>query len=79
MPEFRADVEKIVESLVAVKYHPWFWAAYSWFDSQDDLERETFTQCLLGDRRHSWEQRLGGKFIETGVFPPKKYFDHKRV
>lgn len=79
MSEFRADVETIVEALVAVKYHPWFWAAYSWFDGDDDLEREMFTQRLIGDRRHSWEQRLGGKFIEVGLFPPKKYFDHMRV
>lgn len=77
--EFRADVEKIVEALVAVKYHQWFWAAYSWYDSDDVIERELFAQRMVGDRRHSWEQRLGGKFIEAGLFPTRKYFDHKRV
>src|ERR1035438_4219785 len=77
--EFRADVENIVEALVAVKYHQWFWAAYSWFDSDEDIEREAFVQRLLGNRRHSWEQRLGAKFIELGLFPPTKYFQHTRV
>src|ERR1017187_1424845 len=79
MSEFRADVEKVVEALVAVKYHQWFWAAYSWYDSEDAIEREMFAQRMVGDRRHSWEQRLGGKFIDAGLFPPKKYFQHKRV
>jgi hypothetical protein len=77
--EFRADVERTVEVVVSVKYHQWFWAAYSWFDSTDDLERECFVQRLLGDRRHSWEQHLGAKFIEFGLFPPTQYFTHKRV
>jgi hypothetical protein len=73
MPEFRADVEHIVEAQVAAKYHQWFWAAYSWFDSTDEIEREMFAQRLLGDRRHSWEQRLGAKFIDAGMLP-KNYF-----
>jgi lauroyl/myristoyl acyltransferase len=77
--EFRADVERIVESVVAAKYHQWFWAAYRWFDSGEALEHELFAQRLLGDRRHSWEQRLGGKFVEMGLFPPKKYFCHQRM
>jgi len=47
MPEFRADVECVVEALVAVKYHLWFWAAYSWFDSTDAIERELFAQRLF--------------------------------
>jgi hypothetical protein len=79
MPEFRADVECVVEALVAVKYHLWFWAAYSWFDSTDAIERELFAQRLLGDRRHSWEQRLGARFIETGIYPPTAYFQHNRL
>jgi hypothetical protein len=77
--EFRADVERVVEQLVAVKYHQWFWAAYSWYDSPDEIEREMFAQRLIGDRRHSWEQRLGAKFIEMGLFPPLGYFTHKRT
>lgn len=77
--EFRADVATIVEALVAAKYHQWFWAAYSWFDSEEDIEREMFAQRLLGDRRHSWEQRLGAKFIDAGLFPPSKYFGHERT
>jgi hypothetical protein len=77
--EFRCDVERIVEALVALKYHPWFWAAYTTYDSPDDIEREKFAQRVLGDRRHSWEQRLGGKFIELGLHPPAKYMQHVRV
>ena len=77
--EFRCDVEKAVEALVATKYHLHFWAAYTWYDSEDVLDREMFAQCMLGDRRHSWEQRLGAKFIEIGLFPPTLYFRHKRV
>ena len=76
--EFRCDVEQTVERVVAVKYHQWFWAAYGWFDSVDTIEREYFVQRLLGDRRHSWEQRLGAKFLEVGLDPPTKYFDHVR-
>src|SRR5271157_6627352 len=33
--EFRADVEILVEKVLADKYHQRFWAAYSWFDSVD--------------------------------------------
>ena len=77
--EFRADVERTVESVVAVKYHQWFWAAYGWFDAVDDIEREWFVQRLIGDRRHSWEQRLGAQFITLGLFPPIQYFNHKRT
>src|SRR5208282_2042247 len=72
--EFRADVEKTVESLVAVKYHPWFWATYSWFDSEDAIERGMFAHRMLKGREHSYEQRLGAKFIEIGLFPTTKYF-----
>jgi hypothetical protein len=77
--EFRCDVEQTVEDLVGVKYHQWFWAAYSWYDGTDVIEREMFAQRLLGDRRHSWEQRLGAKFIEIGLYPMTKYFGHTRL
>lgn len=77
--EFRCDVERVVEALVATKYHLHFWAAYTWYDSDDALDREMFAQKMLGDRRHSWEQRLGAKFIEIGLHPPTLYFRHKRV
>jgi hypothetical protein len=77
--DFRCDVERIVEALVAVKYHQWFWAAYTWFDSDEYIDREVFAQKMLGDRRHSWEQRLGAKFIEVGLHPTTLYMNHKRV
>jgi len=77
--EFRADVEKIIEALVAVKYLPWFWAAYSWYDSEDAIERGMFAHLLLKGREHSYEQRLGARFVEVGLFPTMLYFNHKRV
>ncbi len=77
--EFRADVERTVEETVAVKYHQWFWAAYSWFDSDDAIERGVFAHLMLKGKEHSYEQRLGARFIELGFYPPTKYFSHKRV
>lgn len=76
--EFRCDVERTVQKLIPKQYLPWFWGAYI-FDSVNPLEREIFVQNMLGDRRHSWEQRLGAKFIELKLYPPAEYFIHRRV
>jgi hypothetical protein len=73
------DVERIVEALVAVKYHQWFWAVYSWNDSTDEIERGMFAHLMLKGREHSYEQRLGEKFLDMGLAPTKKYFQHTRV
>lgn len=77
--DFRCEVERIVAKLVATKYLQLFWVAYTWYDSDIEIEREKFAQRVLGDRRHSWEQRLGAKFIELGLFPSALYMSHKRI
>lgn len=72
--EFRADVQKVVHSVVKdAEKRVWFWSAYS-FDSPDPMDIEIFTYAMLGDRKHSWEQRCGKSFVEAGLFPTKKYF-----
>jgi hypothetical protein len=72
--EFRADVCKVVKTIVKTEDKlRWFWAAYS-FDSLDELDIEIFTFAMLGDRKHSWEQRIGKAFIEANLYPTKKYF-----
>lgn len=78
LSDFRCDVERIVKTLVASKYLQLFWATYKTYDSENDLEREKFAQRMLGDRRHSWEQRLGAKFIELGLYPSALYLRHER-
>ena len=75
--DFRADVEKVVQQVVKGDKLIWFWGAYS-FDSCDPQDIEVFTYAMLGDRKHSWEQRLGAKFIETGLHP-SVYFGDKRA
>ena len=32
---------------------------------------------MLGDRRHSYEQRMGQRFLDLGIYPTKKYFSEK--
>lgn len=75
--DFRADVQKIVQQVVKGEKLVWFWAAYS-FDSCDPQDIELFVQHMLGDRRHSWEQRLGKLFIDNNVHP-SKYFGDKHA
>jgi hypothetical protein len=71
--EFRADVSKQVLKVVKGDKLAWFWSAYS-FDSPDPQDIELFVQFMLGDRRHSWEQRIGLKFVESKIFPTSLYF-----
>ena len=77
--EFRCDVQLVIASVVAARYHPWFYAVYSWYENPDALAREMFAQRMLGDRRHSWEQRLGARFIKIGLYPTRTYFSHTRA
>ena len=75
--EFRADVVKVINTAIpSLSDRLWFMAAYS-FDSPDPIDIERFVGLMLGDRRHSWEQRIGAKFIEVGIYPTKKYFSEK--
>lgn len=80
--DFRCDVSKAIKakcpkdiSLVA------FEEAYLEYDSEDAIEREMHAQKVLGNRRHSVEQRVGEEFIRRGIFPVqgKGYFFHIRV
>ena len=75
--EFRADVLNAIKGIVP---NPddriWFMAAYS-FDSPNPIDIERFVGLMLGDRRHGWEQRLGQKFIDLGIYPTKNYFAEK--
>jgi hypothetical protein len=77
MVEFWADIflaiaAAIPKDIDLVKYH----LAYTLYDSEDDIECELHAQELLGNRRHSVEQRLGAEFIKRGIFPvqAKGYF-----
>lgn len=72
--DFRADVCKVVQLVVKGDKLPWFWAAYS-FDSCDPQDIELFVQHMLGDRRHSWEQRLGKLFIDNKLSPSEYFGD----
>ena len=73
--DFRADVQKIVQQVVKGDKLAWFWSAYS-FDSCDSRDIEWFVQHMLGDRRHSWEQRLGKLFSDNRMIP-SEYFGDK--
>jgi hypothetical protein len=75
--DFRADVQKIVQRVVKGDWLTWFWAAYS-FDSCDSTDIEIFVQHMLGDRRHSWEQRLGKLFADNKLLP-SEYFGDKHA
>ena len=75
--EFRADVLNAVKAVVPnTDDRLWFIAAYS-FDSPDPIDIERFVGLMLGDRRHGWEQRLGQRFLDLGIYPTKKYFSEK--
>ena len=75
--EFRADVLNAIKSVVVNRDdRAWFIAAYA-FDSPDPIDIERFVGLMLGDRRHSWEHRLGQKFLDLGIYPTKKYFSEK--
>jgi hypothetical protein len=32
---------------------------------------------MLGNRKHSYEQRIGKLFVDLGLFPVKKYFTER--
>jgi hypothetical protein len=80
LTEFRADVERAVKLVVKTnEQEEWFAAAYVWYDSTDDIERGAFAEKLLGrDRHRRWEQRVGAKFVELGIYPTRVYMDHLR-
>lgn len=81
LTEFRADVEKAIESVIPKQdQQQWFYAAYVWFDGSDAIQRGAFAEKLLGrDRHRRWEQKVGAKFTELDIYPSSKYFGHMRT
>jgi hypothetical protein len=73
LTDLRCDIEKIVESHVNEDQLLRFWAVYSVYDSNDYIEREMFADRMIGPKRHSYEQRIGAKFIMSGLYPVQKY------
>lgn len=53
-----------------------FHRAYTLYDSEDVIDIEKHAQKVLGDRRHSVEQRVGAEFIRRKIYPVqgKGYF-----
>ena len=75
--EFRADVVNVIKAVIPnADDRLWFVAAYS-FDSPNPIDIEVFVGLMLGDRRHSYEQRMGQRFLDLGIYPTKKYFSEK--
>jgi hypothetical protein len=73
LTDLRCDIEKIVEAHVNEDQLCRFWAVYSIYDSNDYIEREMFADRMIGPKRHSYEQRIGAKFITNGLYPVQKY------
>lgn len=73
--DFMADFELTIRPHLEKKKVPFskFFAAYS-FDSIDAIEREVYAQRVLGNIRHSLEQRIGDAFLARGLAPTKSYF-----
>jgi hypothetical protein len=77
--EFRAEVELVVESILKTYEELfWFYSSYVTFDSEDELEREIFSEKMLGKKRIMLEQRIGRAFIKKAIFPVKTYFNSIR-
>lgn len=68
--EFWADVFLAIRAACPAdidmqKFH----LAYTLYDSEDAIEREKHAHKILGDRRHSVEQRVGAEFIRRKIHP----------
>lgn len=77
--DFRADVVKALAARIPkdVSVNKFF-DAYVYYDSEDAIEREQHAQKILGDRRHSVEQRVGAEFVLRGIHPCTAYFTSVR-
>ena len=77
--EFRADVVNVIKAVIPnADDRLWFMAAYS-FDSPNPIDIERFVGLMLGDRRHSYEQRMGQRFLDLGIYPTSAYFKEAGV
>ena len=79
LTEFRAEVELVIESIIT-DYSSllYFYTAYIKFDSEDELEREIFSEKMLGVKRITLEQKVGAELIKRKIFPLKAYFNSIR-
>lgn len=80
--EFWADVFLAIKAscprdVSMVKFH----LAYTLYDSEDVIDNEKHAHRILGDRRHSVEQRVGAEFIKRKIYPVmgKGYFWAPRI
>jgi hypothetical protein len=78
--EFRCDVLLAIKASMprGVKLSNFF-LAYLLYDSEDELERNTFAAKVLGGRVHSVEQRIGAEFVRRAIWPEMVYFHPPRV
>jgi hypothetical protein len=70
--EFRCEVDLAVKSKLKGATLARFRAAYVLYDSDDSIEREMYAHKILGNRRHSIEQRIGAEFMRRKL--DKGYF-----
>ena len=79
LTEFRAEVEMVIESIIT-DYSSllYFYTTYIKFDSEDELEREIFSEKMLGVKRIALEQKVGAELIKRKIFPLKAYFNSIR-
>jgi len=77
--DFRVDVTRAIESKIPKDVGlEKFDDAYLFFDSEDYIEREMHAHTILGDRRHSVEQRIGEEFLRRKLYPTRAYFKYTR-
>jgi hypothetical protein len=77
--DFRVDVKRAIEAKIPKDIDLLgFDDAYLSFDSEDYIEREVHAHAILGDRRHSVEQRIGEEFLRRKLYPTRVYFEYTR-
>lgn len=67
--DFQCDVMTAIKAKLKEGLLAKFLQAYVLFDSEDTIDIEQHAQKVLGDRRHSVEQRLGAEFRRRQIFP----------
>lgn len=74
--EFRCDVDRAIKLRLKGATIEQFREAYIEYDSEDSIEMEMHAQSVLGNQRHSIEQRLGAEFVHRGIYPIRKGYFH---
>ena len=74
--DYKADVEKVVKSIIPVKFYRKFLVIYGepWTpeDTQGNIELSQLAFAVFGGVCHSFEQRLGAAFISNGIYRRKR-------